>query len=420
MRRHVAIVGYGTAGQACALALTRAGHSVEIFERVPEPGPVGAGFLLQPTGLQALWQLGLLDAVRGHGAPVTRLYGENTQGRTVMDMRYADLDVRLHGLGIQRGALFSILHDAMAGKAPIEAGTRIEEIDHAAGRLRDHHGCWHGPFDLVVVADGAASRLRQGVSSPSVNQPYPWGALWCLLPVQAWPWRDELRQRYRLARNMAGLLPVGTAPGDPIPRLGFFWSVPVEVFEHWHREGAADWRSQLRDVWPEADDLLGDDFDATQLARAAYRDAVMPGWWRGRTVLVGDAAHAMSPQLGQGANMALQDAVTLAESLERHASLPEALTRFTGLRRKHLAAYHRWSRWLTPLFQSRHDTLARVRDFTFLPSGGLPGARGHMLRVLSGTQQGWFGRFPLQEGFLQAWSAPAVVQSRNCSLANSA
>ena len=112
----------------------------------------------------------------------------------------------------------------------------------------------------------------------------------------------------------------------------------------------------------------------------------------------------MSPQLGQGANMALQDAVTLAESLDLYASLPEALARFTRIRRKHLAAYHRWSRWLTPLFQSHHDMLARLRDIAFEPSGKLPGARGHMLRVLAGTQQGWLGRFALREDFLRAWS----------------
>ena len=52
---HIAIVGYGTAGQAAALLLARDGHRVEVFERAPEPGPVGAGFLLQPTGLQVLW-----------------------------------------------------------------------------------------------------------------------------------------------------------------------------------------------------------------------------------------------------------------------------------------------------------------------------------------------------------------------------
>ena len=404
MRRHVAIVGYGTAGQACALALLQAGHSVEVFERVPEPGPMGAGFLLQPTGLQALWQLGLLEDVRAYGASVQRLFGDNVRGRVVMDMRYRQLDARLHGVGMQRGALFSILHRALDARMQLHAGCGIDALDADAGRLRDQHGRWHGPFDLVVVADGAASALRERVATPAINQPYPWGALWCLLPAGEWPWQDELRQRYLLARHMIGFLPVGTRPDDPTPRLSFFWSLPTAQFEQWGRQGAAAWREALAKLWPEADALLGEDFDVACLARAAYRDAVMPDWWRGRCVLVGDAAHAMSPQLGQGANMALLDAVTLAESLDANAPLRDALAEFTRLRRRHLAAYHRWSRWLTPMFQSHHDTVARLRDLSFASSGKLPGARGHMLRVLSGTQQGWFGRFPLKEAFLRAWS----------------
>lgn len=76
MPMHVAIVGYGTAGQAAALLLARDGHRVEVFERAPAPGPVGAGLLLQPSGLQALWEIGLLDAAFAHGAIVERLHGE--------------------------------------------------------------------------------------------------------------------------------------------------------------------------------------------------------------------------------------------------------------------------------------------------------------------------------------------------------
>ena len=102
----IAIVGYGTAGQCAAVLLSRAGHAVEVFERVPVPGPVGAGFLLQPGGLQVLWQMGLLAQVMRHGMPVRRLYGDTPCGRAVMDMRYAGLDARLYGIGLQRGALY--------------------------------------------------------------------------------------------------------------------------------------------------------------------------------------------------------------------------------------------------------------------------------------------------------------------------
>lgn len=401
-RRRIGIVGYGSGGQACALALLQAGHDIEVFERVPRPGPVGAGFLLQPTGLEALWRLGLLDAARALGSPVARLYGETRDGRAVMDMRYADLDPRLAGLGLQRGALFELLHAKIGGRARLRADIAVVQLDCEGGRLRDAHGHWHGPFDAIVVADGAASTLRETVSPSRLDRPYPWGALWCLVPEGDWEWPDELRQRYALARQMAGMLPVGRAPGDPVRRLGFFWSLPTARFDAWEREGPDAWLRELETLWPEARERLGAGFDATRLARAAYRDAIPERWWRGRAVLLGDAAHAMSPQLGQGVNMALVDAVALADAFERTDALPEAFAAYAWERRRHLAAYHRYSRWLTPLFQSGHDTLARARDLAFLPFGRLPLARTHMLRVLSGTQQGWLGRYGLQPGFLDA------------------
>ena len=401
-RRHVAIVGYGTGGQAAALALARAGHHIEVFERVPNPGPVGAGFLLQPTGLQALWQLGLLDRACELGAPVARLHGETAEGRAVMDMRYADLDSRLSGLGMQRGALFALLHEAIAtqGEVQLRAGHAIVELDCDGGRLRDASGQWHGPFDAVVVADGSASTLRAAVTGMRIDTPYPWGALWCLLPEGEWPWRGELRQRYRLARQMAGMLPVGTMPGDPVRRLSFFWSLPTGQFDACRDAGRDAWLAELEALWPQARERLGDDFPIACLARAAYRDAIPKRWSRGRAVLLGDAAHAMSPQLGQGVNMALVDALALADALEQSASLPAAFAVYEATRRAHLAAYHRFSRWLTPLFQSDRDAIARVRDAAFLPMGRLPLARGQMLRVLAGTQQGWWGRHRLDDAFV--------------------
>lgn len=108
-RLRVGIVGYGTGGQAAALMLSADGHEVEVFERAPVLGPVGAGFLMQPAGLAVLWELGLLGAVLAHGAPIARLYGETTRGRPVMDMRYRELDPALYRIhaGTETGLGFA-------------------------------------------------------------------------------------------------------------------------------------------------------------------------------------------------------------------------------------------------------------------------------------------------------------------------
>ncbi|WP_313207330.1 NAD(P)/FAD-dependent oxidoreductase [Stenotrophomonas sp.] len=408
-RLRIAVIGYGTAGQALAILLTRDGHQVEIFERVPTPGPVGAGFLLQPSGLQVLWQMGLLDEVRAHAAPVHRLYGDTPCERAVMDMGYAGLDARLHGLGMQRGALFSLLDQARDGAGQLHVGTSIVSVDAAEGRLRDSAGRQHGPFDLVVAADGAASTLRSGVEQGiALDRVYPWGALWCLLPAEDWPHMNELRQRYVAARRMIGLLPVGTRPGDGTPRLSFFWSLPRADFERWQADGMAPWLEELHALWPQASARFAHLQEAGQLARAVYRDAVMKRWHQGRLVLAGDAAHAMSPQLGQGVNMALLDALALRDALRTHGRGEAALLAYQAQRRAHVAVYQRWSRWLTPLFQSDRDVWAKARDVLLGPMGRMPGGRGHMLRVLSGTQHGWFGAMALDPAFIDALAqAPA-------------
>ena len=403
--RDIAIIGYGTAGQALALLLARDGHRVHVFERAPKLGPVGAGFLLQPTGLQVLWELGLLEAAHRHGRRIDRLYGETAHGRAVMDMRYAGLGQGLYGLGMQRGALFQLLAQARPDRVVVEEGVCIEHVDADTGYVRDNAQRTHGPFDLVVAADGAASQLRALAGPARRNTPYPWGALWCLLPQADWPWANELRQRYVAARKMIGLLPVGTRPDDPEPRLSFFWSLPMEGYAPWQAQGMEAWRAEVSAIWPQAGAAIAGLVEANALARASYRDASQRRWSQGRFVLAGDAAHSMSPQLGQGVNMALMDAQALRDALREHAALDAALHAYQRQREAHVRIYQFWSHWLTPIFQSHHDGIARVRDLAFLPLGRLPGGRGHMLRVLSGTQHGMLGKLALRPRFLQALAA---------------
>lgn len=398
---NVAIIGYGTAGQALAVLLGRAGVDVQVFEQAPEPGPVGAGFLLQPSGLQVLWRMGLLDQALRHGAIVSRLFGQSASGKTVMDIRYEQLDRRLYGLGMQRGALFELLDAAWQPRGQLHAGTRVVEVTPDLRHVRDQQGRHYGPFDLIVAADGANSCLRSMPAPVRRDRAYPWGARWCLLDAARWEHGDQLRQRYSGTHKMAGLLPVGTRPGDPHAKLSFFWSLRSDAQQAWEQQALSHWKQELAQLWPECAGQLQEISSHGQLLRANYRDAVVRAWSRGRLVLAGDAAHAMSPQLGQGVNMALLDAWTLAEQLLHTHDVDQALANYQRIRRSHVRIYQFWSRWLTPLFQSDLDSLAVMRDLLLGPLGHLPPGKGHLLRVLSGTQSGVLGKLALADEFVQ-------------------
>lgn len=386
----IAIVGYGAAGQAASLFLAGQWHRLSVFEQAPAPGPVGAGFLLQPTGLAVLAQLGLRDQALAQGQRIEALHGCNQRGRQVMAMRYTDHAPGCFGLGTSRGSLFALLRDAYAGAGEIRVGTRMVGVDADDGILHDEHGGRHGPFDLIVAADGAGSRLRASLPGLARRDTvYPWGALWCLLPAEDWAHADTLQQRYAGAREMIGLLPVGRRADRDGRWLTFYFSLPGEQLDAFDAPALARLRERVATLWPEALPLLAGINAPEQLQRARYRDVVMPVPHRGRVVFLGDAAHAMSPQLGQGVNMALLDAQSLAAALAEHGEVAQALRAHVRTRRGHLQVYQAMSRWLTPLFQSRHDRLAQWRDLAFGPLGRLPLARGQMLRILTGTKRGW-------------------------------
>jgi 2-polyprenyl-6-methoxyphenol hydroxylase-like FAD-dependent oxidoreductase len=109
----------------------------------------------------------------------------------------------------------------------------------------------------------------------------------------------------------------------------------------------------------------------------------------GRVALLGDAAHATTPHLGQGANLALLDAECLAQSIAQAATVPAALDRYQRERRAQNRYYVELSRWLSPFFQSDRDSLGPVRDLGLPLLARLPPVRRTMERSLAGMKGGW-------------------------------
>jgi salicylate hydroxylase len=385
----VAICGCGPAGLSAALFLQRLGHNVRIFERFEAPQPVGSGLILQPPGLAVLGALGCRDAIDALGARIERLFGRAVPSqRVVLDIRYRHISETSHGLAVHRAALFGVLHEAVR-RAGIEviADCQIARVeatpDHARLLAADEREL--GRYDLVVDALGARSVL---VPAATRRRALDYGALWVNLP---WPEdgpfaADALEQRYQCASRMAGVLPIGRRQPDAPRELALFWSLKRADLAAWRARPLGEWKAQVAALWPAAaHELLHHVVAHEQFTFAQYEHFTQRLPCSHRLVHIGDSAHATSPQLGQGANMALLDAAALAHALEQHGGdLALALPQYARLRRRHVQLFQWASAMFTPFYQSDSRVLPLLRDRLVGPVSRIRPADTLLARLVAG------------------------------------
>jgi salicylate hydroxylase len=348
---------------------------------------VGSGLILQPTGLAVLAELGLIARISSLGTRIDRLFGRVVpSNRVVLDVRYRALGPGWHAIGIHRSALFSVLHDAaLASGIEIIPAVTIAGIDKRGNRaaLTAAGGRRFEGFDLVVDALGAHSPLAAGIARRTV---LPYGALWANLP---WPEHSPLiasalEQRYRRASRMAGVLPIGRRASGESPLAAFFWSLKRDELTLWQSSGLQAWKADVVQLWPELAPMLDAITNAEQLTFARYEHFTVRTPYSDRLVHVGDSARATSPQLGQGANMALLDAFALARALDAGAELQECLRAYARMRYWHTRVFQWASATFTPFYQSDSRTLPMVRDWLAAPLSRLPIADVLLARLVSG------------------------------------
>jgi 2-polyprenyl-6-methoxyphenol hydroxylase-like FAD-dependent oxidoreductase len=350
----VVVAGGGIGGAACALLLARAGAAVTLLERVSEPRAVGAGLALAQNGSAVLASLGLgpaLDAL-AREAPAARI--TDAQGRELLAAP-AGLHVRL----LRRSTLQALLLDALAAEPGVVArfGAELVSADRD-GRVRVRHADREEELaaDLVVGADGTHSRVRTcGEFGARVSPPG-------IAYVRA-------------------LQPEGRATGvEAWTRAGLFGAVAVDGGTYVYASAGApacaaaiaarDARA-FRAAWsavypPAAEALAGADRFEDLLVNRVIR-VVCAQWRDGRLVLLGDAAHAMSPNLGQGGNSALVDAAVLLDELRRGPALPAALAAWEARRRPAVRWVAETSARLGALAELTHPASRLLRDRVLLP-----------------------------------------------------
>jgi 2-polyprenyl-6-methoxyphenol hydroxylase-like FAD-dependent oxidoreductase len=387
----IGVAGCGIGGLAAALLLARDGHRVCLYERFEAPRPIGSGLMIQPTGLAVLERLGLASRFVEAAAPVGRLLGKaEPSGRVVLDVRYEWLRrPGACGYGVHRAALFDILHRAVIAEAvPIHTGRTV--AGRAGGRLLFAGGEASPGHDLLVDCLGFGSPLAVGP-----ERPLAYGALWASLDWVEGFDDSALEQRYRRASAMTGVLPIGLAPDGRRRQAAFFWSLRGDRLAGWRERGLEAWKDEVRTLWPATAPLLDqiDTPDRLTFARYTHRTLSEPA--EPGLVHIGDSWHSTSPQLGQGANMALLDAWALAKALRDEDCLDSGLRRAVALRRRHVRLYQALSTLFTPAYQSDGRILPWIRDRIVPPFGRLWPATRIQAEMVAGTFGGPLERLGL-------------------------
>jgi len=355
---NVIVAGAGTGGCAAALLLARAGARVTLIERVPQPRAVGAGIAMAENGLAVLESLGLLPPLESAGRALSGGRITDATGRTLLAPPPPEPRI----LVLRRATLQGVLLDAIAGTAGIERRFGAEVIAASADgtvTVRDGVGTASLTADLVIGADGVHSRVRDGAFRARVRRS---GISYVRMLVRA---GLETNSEAWTAAGIFGAFPVdgGTyafaSCGSPECRAAL-GARNLQAFRAAWGRGYPPAVPILADV-ATFDDLIVNEVIQVDCER----------WAAGRLVLVGDAAHAMAPNVGQGANSALVDAAVLLDELRQASSVSDALTAYERRRRPRVKRVATMAARLGQLGEWTSPVARAIRDRVLVPMANL-------------------------------------------------
>jgi 2-polyprenyl-6-methoxyphenol hydroxylase-like FAD-dependent oxidoreductase len=350
------IIGAGIGGLAAANALRQAGIAVEVYERSPEIREVGAGISLWANAIRALSKLGLGPALDQRSVAYTRTAILRANGQPITETSLAKLAARLGPVVVllHRADLVSLLSQPI--QDAIHLGRECIGFEQQPDSViaRFSNGA-EARGDVLIAADGIRSSIRAQLHP---NEPIRYSSYTAWRSVTRFA-TTGLTETWGPGRRF-GVVPISggqvywfatrNAPEGQTDPPGQSKQTLLKMFEGFHAPIPA-----LIESTGESSILRNDIVDRDPLTT----------WGLGRVTLLGDAAHPMTPNLGQGGCQAIEDAVVLARSLSKHASATEALREYEAQRIARTTPIVLRSRQIGRIAQVELATACRIRDFMF-------------------------------------------------------
>lgn len=330
--KNVIVVGGGISGMTLAIALQRQGIGVHVVEKVRREDQLGTGINLQQNALLALRQAGVLEECLDEGFAWSTVTNRDSTGAVVnrVQLPWPEIPGVPAALGIMRTALAEILaRNALAAGVRISYQTTVTRLDqHDDGVEVELSDGRTEKADVLVAADGVYSQIRGMVFGEQYKPRYAGQGVWRYTVP-----RPKTLDGFTLFRSPAGQ-GVGFLPLSPDICYYFYLETseqPVHFPASQLPEALAERLEPFVD--PEIREALAHIHEGRHISYRPFDILLMPQpWHKGRVVLLGDTAHALTPQLTSGGGMAAEDAVVLAEELERGGSAAEALAAYGNRR----------------------------------------------------------------------------------------
>ena len=327
MLEKISIIGAGIGGLTTALALEQKGIEVEIFEQAESIQTAGAGIILANNAMQVFNQLGLSQELNALGNKISVLKITDPQLQSLSTINLFDFERRygVNNIAIHRADLQQLLLKKLK-QTSVRMGRKLKQIQASDDQVfLNFEGGESETVSALIGADGIHSAVRQVINEKTgirrAKQICWRGVVDMQLPIS---FRHEFHEAWGKGCRVGF---------GQINQRQVYWFALGNFNSSMDEYAGTNWREMFDDFHPLVQKLLTQTSD-----QAIHTDEItdleaMPIWYKKQICLIGDAAHATTPNMGQGAGQAIEDAWAISECLAKH-SVPKAFEVFQSLRQK--------------------------------------------------------------------------------------